>query len=146
MTAGFSCAVDGSGALCVRLEERVAVQCGPDLPVGVGRLRAQDRAGTEAFVHYDLAATRLAPFGAWLFHRARMREPLGRHDGVASARRAHSDTVLLSAAQAAGMATFFFEATRYTNPLCAAMRPVVGLGPPLTGEVLRALGPVLKAR
>ncbi|WP_409180864.1 class I SAM-dependent methyltransferase [Amycolatopsis sp. VS8301801F10] len=103
--------------------------------------RAQDRAGAQAFIHYDLAATRLAPFGAWLFHRARMREPLGRHDGVASARRAHSDNVLLSAAvQATGMETFLFEPTRYTNPLCAAMRPVVGLRPQLTGEVLRALG------
>ncbi|MBB1158383.1 class I SAM-dependent methyltransferase [Amycolatopsis dendrobii] len=103
--------------------------------------RAQDRAGTEAFIHYDLAATRLAPFGAWLFHRARMREPLGRHDGVASARRAHGDPVLLSAAaHAAGMETFLFEATKYTNPLCAAMRPVVGLRPQLTGDVLRALG------
>ncbi|WP_275292299.1 class I SAM-dependent methyltransferase [Amycolatopsis sp. La24] len=102
--------------------------------------RAQDRAGTEAFIHYDIAATRLAPFSAWLFHRARMREPLGRHDGVASARRAHSDAALSAAAQAAGMETFLFEATRYTNPLCAAMRPVVGLRPQLTGEVLRALG------
>ncbi|MGW7532980.1 class I SAM-dependent methyltransferase [Amycolatopsis sp. NPDC054798] len=102
---------------------------------------AQDRAGAQAFIHYDLASTRLAPFGAWLFHRARMREPLGRHDGVASARRAHSDTVLLSAAaRAAGMETFLFESPRHTNPLCAAMRPVVGLRPALTGDVLRALG------
>jgi hypothetical protein len=103
--------------------------------------RAQDRAGTQAFIHYDIAATRLAPLGAWLFHRARMREPLGRHDGVASARRAHGDTVLLAAAaQAGGMETFLFEPSRHTNPLCAAMRPVVGLRPALTGAVRRALG------
>ncbi|WP_158847705.1 class I SAM-dependent methyltransferase [Saccharothrix deserti] len=103
--------------------------------------RAQDRAGTQAFIHYDIAATRLAPFGAWLFHRARMREPLGRHDGVVSAMRAHGDDVLLSAAaHAGGMDAFLFESPKYTNPFCAAMRPVVGLRPALTGDFRRALG------
>lgn len=103
--------------------------------------RAQDRPGTAAFVHYDIAATRLAPVGAWLFHRARMREPLGRHDGVASARRAHGDRVLLSAAgQAAGMGVFLFEPVRHTNPFCAAMRPVVGIRPELVDGLARALG------
>jgi SAM-dependent methyltransferase len=103
--------------------------------------RAQDRAGTLAFIHYDIAATRLAPLGAWLFHHARMREPLGRHDGVASALRAHGDAVLLSAAPAAvGMDTFLFEPFRHTNPFCAAMRPVVGIRPALTGDFRRALG------
>ncbi|OLZ52708.1 class I SAM-dependent methyltransferase [Amycolatopsis keratiniphila] len=103
--------------------------------------RAQDRDGTVGFIHYDVAATRLAPLGAWLFHRARMREPLGRHDGVASARRAHGDSVLLSAAAAAaGMKTFLFESFGYTNPFCAAMRPVVGIRPALATEFRRALG------
>jgi SAM-dependent methyltransferase len=103
--------------------------------------RAQDRSGALAFIHYDIAATRLAPLGAWLFHRARMREPLGRHDGVASALRAHPDTVLLFAAAAAvGMDVFLFEPFRHTNPCCAAMRPVVGIRPALTGGFRRALG------
>ena len=103
--------------------------------------RAQDRAGTQAFIHYDIAATRLAPLGAWLFHRARMREPLGRHDGVASALRAHGDTVVLSAAAAAaGMDTFLFEPFRHTNPFCAAMRAVVGIRPALAADFRRALG------
>lgn len=103
--------------------------------------RAQDRAGALAFIHYDIAATRLAPLGAWLFHRARMREPLGRHDGVASARRAHGDAVLLSAAAAAvGMDAFLFESFRHTNPFCAAMRPVIGLRPALVADFRRALG------
>lgn len=94
----------------------------------------------QAFVHYDIAATTLAPFGAWLFHRARMREPLGRHDGVASARRAHTDDVLRAAAQIDGMDTFLFEAPRHTNPFCASMRPVVGLNPALTPDFRTALG------
>ncbi|WP_409496565.1 class I SAM-dependent methyltransferase [Amycolatopsis sp. cmx-11-12] len=103
--------------------------------------RAQDRAGTLAFIHYDIAATRLAPLGAWLFHRARMREPLGRHDGVVSARRAHGDEVVMSAAAAAaGMNTFLFEPFRHTNPFCAAMRAVVGIRPALIADFRRALG------
>jgi len=106
-----------------------------------GFFRAQDRAGTLAFIHYDIAATRLAPLGAWLFHRARMREPLGRHDGVASARRAHDDAVLSSAAEAAaGMEAFLFEPFIHTNPFCAAMRPVIGLRSALVGDFRRALG------
>lgn len=103
--------------------------------------RAQDRPGTAAFVHYDIAATRLAPVGAWVFHRARMREPLGRHDGVASARRAHDDSTLLAAAgQANGMKVFLFEPVRHTNPFCAGMRPVLGIRPELAPELRRALG------
>lgn len=103
--------------------------------------RAQERAGTAGFVHYDIAATRLAPFGAWVFHRARMREALGRHDGVASARRAHSDRILLSAAGAAdGMEIFLFEPVRHTNPFCAGMRPVLGIRPELTSVLRHGLG------
>lgn len=106
-----------------------------------GFFRAQDRPGTAAFVHYDIAATRLAPVGAWVFHRARMREPLGRHDGVASARRAHGDRTLIGAAgHAAGMDVFLFEPVRHTNPFCAGMRPVVGIRPELVPELRRALG------
>lgn len=106
-----------------------------------GFFRAQDRAGAQGFVHYDIAATRLAPLGAWVFHQARMREPLGRHDGVMSARRAHGDAVLLSAAAAADrMTAFLFEPVRHANPFCAAMRPVVGLRPALVDDFRRALG------
>ncbi|REE97030.1 class I SAM-dependent methyltransferase [Thermomonospora umbrina] len=106
-----------------------------------GFFQAQNRPDTMAFVHYDIAATRLAPLGAWVFHRARMREPLGRHDGVASAKRAHADSVLLNAtARLDGMDVFLFEPMRYANPFCASMRPVVGVRPELTGELHRALG------
>jgi len=68
---------------------------GPDLGAF---FQAQDHAGAQAYCHFDIAATALAPLGAWMFHRARMREPLGRHDGVASARRAHDDHTLMLAA------------------------------------------------
>lgn len=103
--------------------------------------QAQDRPGTAGFVHYDIAATRLAPVGAWFFHQARMREPLGRHDGVASARRAHSDRILLSAAgHAEAMDVFLFEPVRHTNPFCAGMRPVVGIRPELVADLSSGLG------
>ena len=103
--------------------------------------KAQDRAGTAGFVHYDIAATSLAPFGAWVFHQARMRERLGRHDGVASARRAHGDQTLRDAAShAEGMEVYLFEATRHTNPFCAAMRPVVGIRSDLVDGMRAALG------
>ena len=103
--------------------------------------RAQDRPGTAGFIHYDIAATRLAPVGAWVFHRARMREPLGRHDGVASARRAHGDRALISAAgRAAGMDVFLFAPARHTNPFCAGMRPVLGIRPELVSGLQQGLG------
>ena len=103
--------------------------------------QAQNRRDTAGFVHYDIAATRLAPLGAWFFHRARMREPLGRHDGLASARRSHSDRALLSAAgQVAGMDAFLFGPARHTNPFCAGMRPVLGVRPELVPGLRHALG------
>jgi SAM-dependent methyltransferase len=86
------------------------------------------RPGVRAFCHYDIAATGMAPLGAWVFHRARMREPLGRHDGVASARRAHSDETLLAAARSAtGFDVALAEPVRHSNPFCATVRPVLGV-------------------
>lgn len=59
--------------------------------------RAQKQA--LAMVHYDIQRTTLAPLGSWLYHVARMREPLARHDGVVSALRAYSASELLEAAR-----------------------------------------------
>ena len=69
-----------------------------------------------------------------------MRAPLGRHDGVASARHAHPDHVLRTAARVDGMDTFLFEPPRHTNPFCASNCPVVGLHPALTADFRAALG------
>jgi SAM-dependent methyltransferase len=41
------------------------------------------------FVHVDFQPSPIAAFGAWLFHRTRMRLAISRFDGVQSARRAH---------------------------------------------------------
>lgn len=132
-------------AFALNEKATVYLSCGVLHHFPAGKLpeffRAQERAGALAFIHYDIAATRLSPLGAWLFHRARMREPLGRHDGVASARRAHGDAVVLSAAAAAeGMDAFLFEPFRHANPFCAAMRAVVGIRPGLADDFRHALG------
>jgi len=90
--------------------------------------QAQDHAGAQAYCHFDIAATALAPLGAWMFHRARMREPLGRHDGVASARRAHDDhTLMLAAGTAPGLTPLLYRPVQHSNPCCASMRPLLGI-------------------
>lgn len=60
---------------------------------------AQQRLGVAAFAHWDLDPSRFATLGAWIFHRARMREAVSRHDGVLFA-RAHPAAILLDAAHA----------------------------------------------
>jgi SAM-dependent methyltransferase len=49
-------------------------------------LRQHDRKETHAFVHFDFHSSPMAPFGSWLFHAVRMREPLAKHDGVQTSR------------------------------------------------------------
>lgn len=61
--------------------------------------RSQVEAGAHAFLHADFQASPLAGPGSWMFHRARMREPLARHDGILSALRAHPTEVLRRAAE-----------------------------------------------
>ncbi|MFE6054582.1 class I SAM-dependent methyltransferase [Kitasatospora sp. NPDC056446] len=102
--------------------------------------RAQAASPALAFCHFDIAATTLAPIGAWVFHRARMRHPLGRHDGVVSAERAHPDEVLLRAASAPGMRALVYEPRGLSNPFCTTLRPVVGVRPELEAPLRRALG------
>ncbi|MEX2985576.1 class I SAM-dependent methyltransferase [Streptomyces sp. C36] len=102
--------------------------------------RAQAASPAQAFCHFDIAVTRLAPIGAWIFHRARMRHPLGRHDGVASARRAHNDETLLRAAAAPGIRPLLYEPRGTANPFCTTLRPIIGVRPPLEAPLRRALG------
>ena len=59
---------------------------------------AQQRDG-QAAIHFDFRPSRLAWLGAWIFHQLRMRHPLSRHDGVASALRAHKAETLVRAAR-----------------------------------------------
>lgn len=58
---------------------------------------AHAAAGVAAFAHYDPEPGWLTNAGSWLFHRARMREAVSRHDGNLSMRRAHPAAALLAA-------------------------------------------------
>jgi SAM-dependent methyltransferase len=62
-------------------------------------------AGVAGYVHVDIRPTPLAPIGSWIIHRARMRQPLARFDGVRSAVRAHGHGAITAAA-AAGSPSF----------------------------------------
>lgn len=110
---------------------------GPDL---TEFFQAQAASPAQAFCHFDIAATRLAPIGARVFHRARMRHPLGRHDGVVSARRAHSDETLLRAATVPGIRPLLYEPRGAVNPFCTTLRPVIGVRPHLEAPLRLALG------
>ncbi|WP_415952811.1 class I SAM-dependent methyltransferase [Streptomyces sp. KLOTTS4A1] len=102
--------------------------------------QAQAASPASAFCHFDIVGTRLAPIGAWVFHRARMRSRLGRHDGVVSARRAHSDETLLHAATAPGIRALLYEPRGTVNPFCTTLRPIIGVRPHLEAPLRRALG------
>jgi SAM-dependent methyltransferase len=86
-----------------------------------------------AFVHSDIAPSALSPLGSWLFHRARMREPLARHDGVVSAQRAHGAAALLAAARAETSFTCapFDEARSFASVILRPMQAVIGARPGL---------------
>jgi SAM-dependent methyltransferase len=92
---------------------------------------AQARLGVAAFAHWDIAPCLWSTLGAWVFHQARMREPVSRHDGVLSARRAHSAPVLQEAAQtgAPGYDIQVREGSRWHPRALDVLRPIVGTRP-----------------
>jgi 2-polyprenyl-3-methyl-5-hydroxy-6-metoxy-1,4-benzoquinol methylase len=56
-----------------------------------------ERSAAVGFVHTDIRPSLVAPLGSWIFHQARMREPLARFDGVRSVVRAHPVDALRAA-------------------------------------------------
>jgi SAM-dependent methyltransferase len=98
---------------------------GPDLP---HFFAAQARLGVAAFAHWDIVPCLWSTLGAWVFHQARMREPVSRHDGVVSARRSHPARVLLDAARsgAPGYQVTVAE-TRWQPCALDVLRPVLGI-------------------
>lgn len=92
---------------------------------------AQAQAGVAAFAHWDIAPCLWSTLGAWVFHQARMREAVSRHDGVLSARRAHPADVLLRAAEAgaAGYLPAVLEGSRWHPRALDVLRPIVGARP-----------------
>jgi hypothetical protein len=89
---------------------------------------AQARLGVAAFAHWDIAPCLWSTLGALVFHYARMREPVSRHDGVLSARRAYTASTLQEAAQigAPGYDIQVLEGSRWHPRARDVLRPIVG--------------------
>lgn len=102
----------------------------------------QASVGARGLLHCDIKASWAAPLGAWLFHQARMREPLAKHDGVLSAVRAHPAAALLDAATSGGRPLRFglFDGAPSPLPLLRTLNTLVGIDAPLEQAFLAALG------
>lgn len=101
-----------------------------------------EQSGALAFVHSDIKRSWLAPLGAWVFHVARMREPLARHDGVQSAVRAHAAVTLAAAAREAcpHHDISVFDGREELFPVLKVMQALVGVRRDLAGPYRVALG------
>jgi SAM-dependent methyltransferase len=100
---------------------------------------AGQRTAVTGFLHTDIRPSWLTPFGAWLYHRARMRQPLARHDGTLSAVRAHTATTLLQSARASCPELAIHIDDRGTLPLFNVFQSVLGVRPQLEQTLLREL-------
>ncbi|MGH3396576.1 MAG: methyltransferase domain-containing protein [Streptosporangiaceae bacterium] len=117
---GASCVVMSTGLLHHLPEPELA-----------GFFAAQARLGVAAFAHWDIAPCPWSTLGAWVFHQARMREPVSRHDGVLSARRSYPAAALLAAARAGapGYDIQVPEGPRWHPRALDVLRPVIGIRP-----------------
>lgn len=90
---------------------------------------AQQQLAVAAFAHWDIDPSGWTTAGAWVFHQARMRERVSRHDGVLSARRAHTAQTLLAAARAGApdYDTRCVDGPRWLPPLSEVLRPISGM-------------------
>lgn len=102
----------------------------------------RNQESADAFIHFDIDPSWLAPIGARIFHWARMREPLVKNDGVLSALRAHSGKDLLKAARqgTSGHRVVLFRVGSKVIPITRTIRPVIGVRPPLWDAWREALG------
>jgi SAM-dependent methyltransferase len=90
---------------------------------------AQQRLAVAAFTHWDIDPSGWTTAGAWVFHQGRMRESVSRHDGVLSARRAHSAQTVLAAARA-GAPDYdvrCVDGPRWRPALSEVLRPASGV-------------------
>jgi hypothetical protein len=97
-------------------------------------------------VHADIKPSYLAPLGSWIFHQARMREPLAQHDGVLSALRADPGELLVSTAHDAcpGYAAAMFDGEPELLPILKVMQMLVGIRDDLRPAFRQELGPLLR--
>lgn len=94
-----------------------------------------ERSSAVAFLHADIRPSIFSPPGSWVFHQARMREPLAKFDGYWSAVRAHDANTLRSSVAtsapsfALGMIdarTTLFSLLRIFQVAVAVRRPHIG--------------------
>ena len=104
--------------------------------------RGHDRPETLAFAHFDFQPSPLAPLGAWVFHAARFREPLARHDGVLSAVRAprRPDPAGGGQGRGAGFDVAVYGARLWLLPIPRPFHTLVGVLPRFRPAFVRALG------
>ena len=104
------------------------------------------RAGALGFVHVDIRPGILAPIGSYIFHHARMREPLARWDGFWSAVRAHDARTLAAASQqgAPGFELAVVDAHPGPYAVVRIFQAIVGASPALAGQLPAALAPLGK--
>jgi SAM-dependent methyltransferase len=105
---------------------------------------AQATSGAVAFLHTDTKPSWLAPLGSWLFHQARMREPLARHDGILSAVRAHAASELASSARRAceGFWIGVFDGREQPLPVLHVLLTLTGVRDTWADAVRHHLGPL----
>lgn len=106
--------------------------------------KSQASVAPYALLHCDIKASWAAPIGSWLFHQARMREPLARHDGVLSAVRAHPREVLLNASRTGGrpLQYAFFDGRPSPLPLLRSLNTLVGVRAEISEAFVRSIGPL----
>ena len=112
---------------------------GPDLE---RTFAAHERSAAAAFVHVDFQPSAIAPVGAWLFHRTRMRLALSRHDGIRSAQRSHDPDHLLQAAtvSAPSFTTGIWGRRVRHTPFPCVLTSLIGVRSELRSELVEALG------
>ncbi len=103
---------------------------------------AHENGPAVAFVHIDFQPSPIAPMGAWLFHRTRMRLALARHDGIRSAQRAHPPRVLAQAAatNAPGFETWVSGRHVRLTPLPCVLTTLIGAREDFSAPLLDTLG------
>lgn len=109
----------------------------------LGDLFAHHESGPAVgFVHVDFQPSALAPIGAWLFHRARMRLAIARFDGVQSARRAHAPSLLgeTAARHAPSFRTWIHRGRVRHTPFPGVFASIIGVRHPFAETAISAFG------
>jgi len=110
--------------------------------------REQARSDALAMVHLDIRPTWAAAIGAFIFHQARMRVALARHDGYLSAVRAHPTPALVAAMRAGAPEHWhaMLDDDAPLLPILSIMHAAISLRPALAEPFLEAAPPALRAR